>query len=257
MQYKEMIDKLPPLIHVGPSIEARFLDDVVDLSILPRKTCPGWCSEIVIGDCFHDATCFKTRILSRPNNAEYFIECINYALAREQAESVIHAYKLSPSDPPEKSLVHCIELLTDLRWYLPILHTDFGRKSMSPKVSRYHFHQLNRFDCQWHGLAAHLFDITLLLQNHRHVLSKDEIKLGEDMADRVLGLAYGDGFISQHENNGDEDKVVVWGPHGNTKLLTREEYDATMRQGRGKLLLKLGAEVCEKLADTIQFGIAQ
>ncbi|KAK6343786.1 hypothetical protein TWF696_007448 [Orbilia brochopaga] len=254
--YEDMIAKLPPLIHVGPSVESRFLDDVVTLSTLSKSTSPSWCTEIVIGDCFHDATCFKTRILNKPNNAEYFIGCINSVLVPEQAQNVIHAYSLSPLDSAETSLVKCIELLTDLRWYLPILYIDIGleKTARAPKVSRYHFHQPNKFDCQWNGLAAHLFDITLLLQNHRHLLGQDAIRLGEEMADRVFSLAYGSGFVSKHEDDGSGNTVVVWGPDGASKLLRREEYDAELRRGRGMVLLGLGPDVCERLAGTIQFG---
>ncbi|KAF3924536.1 Cholinesterase [Orbilia brochopaga] len=274
-----LLAKLPALIHVGPSIESGFLDDIVSLRTLFKSTSPSWCNEIVMGDCFHDvgralltfagyervyslisrirvykASCFKTRILNKANNAEYFIRCIGSVLAPEEAKLLIDAYAVSPSDPSEVSLVKCMELVTDLRWYLPILYVDSNAGNGGPKISRYHFHQTNGIDCQWNGLAAHLFDIILLLQNHRHLLSLDEIALGDQMADRLLGLAYDDGFVSRNEDGGNQDKVVVWGPNGGSKLLGREEYDASLRKGRGKALLRLGAELCERLADTIQFG---
>ncbi|KAK6532155.1 hypothetical protein TWF694_003315 [Orbilia ellipsospora] len=251
---QELISKLPPLIHVGPSLEAGFLDDIVTLQTISKKTTPSWCEELVIGDCLHDASCFKTRVLNHPNNAEYFITCIESTLDPSEARSVISAYDLSKSDPAEKSLVNCIEMLTDLRWYLPILHTVLDQdQSSSTKISRYHFHQANKFDCQWNGLAAHLFDITLLLQNHRHTLATEEIQLGEDMAQRFLGFAYGEGFISQFEKS--LGNVVVWGPEGKTRVVGQSEYDEMMRRGRGEVLRRLGWETCEKLANSIQFGL--
>ncbi|RVD80116.1 uncharacterized protein DFL_008023 [Arthrobotrys flagrans] len=251
----DVISKLPPLVHVGPSIEPGFLDDVVTLNTIAEKTRPSWCDELVIGDCFHDASCFKTRVLNHPNNAEYFIDCIKSTLAPTTASAVIKAYDLSSPHPAGKSLVDCVELLTDLRWYLPILHTFYDDIKSSTKVSRYHFHQSNNFDSQWKGLAAHLFDITLLLQNHRHLLSDEEIMLGEDMALRFFRFAYGEGFISQNEQTVREKVVVVWGPNGQTKILGDEEYDESMRKGRGKLLRSLGWETCENLANALQFGI--
>ncbi|KAF3939197.1 hypothetical protein ABW19_dt0203867 [Dactylella cylindrospora] len=253
----DIMAKLPPLIHVGPSIEPGFLDYVVNLSTIAEKTTPAWCKELVIGDCFHDASCFKTRVLSHPNNAAYFITCINATLPPSQAEAIIKVYNLSPHDPAEKSLVDCMELLTDLRWYLPVLHTVIDNKT-STKISRYHFHQINKFDSQWNGLAAHLFDITLLLHNHTHFLRSDEIQLGEDMAKRFLSFAYGEGFVSEEEESAvSGSKVVVWGPNGETKIMQDQEYDEIMRKGRGKLLRSLGWESCEKLANAIQFGIGK
>ncbi|KAK6362571.1 hypothetical protein TWF730_000028 [Orbilia blumenaviensis] len=252
----EVISKLPPLVHVGPSIESGFLDDVVTLNTIAGKTQPSWCNELVIGDCFHDASCFKTRVLNHENNAEYFIDCINSTLSSEAASSVIKTYDLSPSHTAERSLVDCMELLTDLRWYLPILHTVYDNTASPTKVSRYHFHQSSNFDSQWKGLAAHLFDITLLLQNHRHLLNEEEIRLGEDMAQRLLNFAYGEGFTSQEERPANKKVVVVvWGPNGQTKILGDEEYDESMRKGRGKLLRNLGWETCESLANALQFGI--
>ncbi|KAK6535773.1 hypothetical protein TWF281_000025 [Arthrobotrys megalospora] len=251
----DIISKLPPLVHVGPSIEPGFLDDVVTLNTIASKTKSSWCDEIVIGDCFHDASCFKTRVLNHPNNAEYFINCIDTTLPPNEATSVIKAYNLSPAHPADQSLVDCMELLTDLRWYLPILHTVYDDTESSTKVSRYHFHQTNNFDCQWKGLAAHLFDITLLLQNHRHLLSDEEVGLGEDMVQRFLKYAYGEGFTSEDERVDGGEPVVVWGPNGKTKILGDEEYDDSMRKGRGKLLRGLGWEACENLANALQFGI--
>ncbi|KAF3317309.1 hypothetical protein TWF173_010962 [Orbilia oligospora] len=251
----DVISKLPPLIHVGPSIEDGFLDDVVTLNTIAGKTRTSWCEELAIGDCFHDASCFKTRVLNHPNNATYFIDCIKSTLAPTAASEMIKAYDLSSSHPSEKSLVHCMELLTDLRWYLPVIHTIYDGTESSTKVSRYHFHQPNNFESQWKGLAAHLFDITLLLQNHRHLLSSEEIELGEDMAARVFRFAYGEGFISQWEQAASKKVVVVWGPNGQTKIVGDEEYDKSMRKGRGKLLRSLGWETCESLANVLQFGI--
>ncbi|KAK6357777.1 hypothetical protein TWF718_002083 [Orbilia javanica] len=249
-----IISKLPPLVHVGPSIEPGFLEDVVTLNTISLKTQPSWCEELAIGDCFHDASCFKTRVLNHQNNAEYFINCIESTLAPNIAPLVIKAYNLSSSHPVETSLVSCMELLTDLRWYLPILHTIYDDPERPTKVSRYHFHQPNGFDSQWKGLAAHLFDITLLLQNHTNVLSEEELALGKDMASRVFRFAYGRGFISEVEEAAG-GKVVVWGPNGQTKVLGDEEYDETMRKGRGELLRSLGWENCENLANALQFGI--
>ncbi|KAK6516055.1 hypothetical protein TWF506_005968 [Arthrobotrys conoides] len=251
----DVISRLPPLIHVGPSIEYGFLNDVVTLNTIAGKTQSSWCEELAIGDCFHDASCFKTRVLNHPNNAAYFIECIESILAPTTASAVIKAYDLSPSHSSEESLIGCMELLTDLRWYLPILHTAYDYTESSTKVSRYHFHQSNNFDSQWKGLAAHLFDITILLQNHKHLLSDEEIALGEDMALRVFRFAYGEGFISQDEQASNEKVVVVWGPGGQTRILGDEEYDGSMRKGRGKLLRSLGWETCEDLANALQFGV--
>ncbi|KAK6508772.1 hypothetical protein TWF481_003542 [Arthrobotrys musiformis] len=250
-----LISKLPPLVHVGPSIEPGFLDDVVTLNTIAGKTRPSWCHELVIGDCFHDASCFKTRVLNHPNNAQYSTDCIESVLEPAKALEIIKSYDLSPANSAEKSLVDCMELLTDLRWYLPILHTVYDDVQSPTSVSRYHFHQPNNFDSQWKGLAAHLFDITLLLQNHRDLLSEEEIGLGEDMAQRFLGFAYGNGFTSQHERVGDKKAVVVWGPNGRTRVIGDEEYDEVLRKGRGKLLRGLGWEACESLANALQFGI--
>lgn len=193
-------------------------------------------------------------MLCHPNNAEYFIKAIDHALPPPEASQVITAYGLSASDPAAKSLIDCMELLGDLRWYLPVLHT-IEEAPRSKKVSRYHFHQPNQFDCQWKGLAAHLFDITLLLHNHTDFLTAEEAILGDDMATRLFNLAHGNGFMSAQEESGNGKKVVVWGPNGNSNVVSDAQYDEGMRKGRGQLLRSLGWEACEKLANTIQFGI--
>ncbi|EPS35893.1 hypothetical protein H072_10640 [Dactylellina haptotyla CBS 200.50] len=251
---ESIISSLPPLLHVGPSLEPGFLDEIVTLETISEKTTPSWCDEIVIGDCFHDASCFKTRVLNHENNAAYFIACIESVLEPASAQAIINSYHIAASNSPEESLVHCMELLTDLRWYLPILHFALDQKQgSSTAISRYHFHQTNKFDCQWKGLAAHLFDITLLLQNHSDLLQDDDLKLSKDMAERFLNFAYGRGFVSEAEG-GSEGNVVVWGPNGHTKIVSADEYDEMLRNGRGRLLRSLGWETCEELANALQFG---
>ncbi|KAF3916577.1 hypothetical protein ABW20_dc0102863 [Dactylellina cionopaga] len=93
----------------------------------------------------------------------------------------------------------------------------------------------------------------------RHLLSGEEIRLGEEMAERLLDFAYGGGFIRQEEavHVDGEGGIVVWGPNGNTTVVKFDKYDETMRKGRGKLLRALGWENCEKVAYAIQFGIKQ
>ncbi|KAF2730206.1 alpha/beta-hydrolase [Polyplosphaeria fusca] len=250
MDAMEMCQRLPLAQHFCAHVDGVWLKEDVPLGMLGdgRRSVHkrAWCKEFVVGDAAHDGTILKGRILDSPKALETLHSLCKTLLTQQEGDKLLTAYKLkSPTSQQEKArgLLH---LASELRFYLPALVVHKGWMSSSPpkRAHRYHYHVPNPHTQNFAGLATHESDVAFLLQNWNHLLSEEQRAVAEQMADQWIGFVNGEGWA-------DDGKAVVFTETG-LKQVSEERYDEMYRQGRGKVLLDIGADKLWRLAEAWQ-----
>ncbi|KAF2467476.1 para-nitrobenzyl esterase [Lindgomyces ingoldianus] len=257
MPWEEMCEKLPLAQHFCGCVDGVWLKGGVTLDILAggREGIhkPRWCREFVVGDTAHDGTVLKARILDNPKSLPTLYALCKQHLSPSETHSLLSAYNLLPTSSLSSQKRGLLTLCTELRFYLPSLCVHTGWKAFpfpspsSPSVAksyRYHFHATNPFPGPFHGLSSHELDVAFLLQNynlHLPVLSK---KSAQMMAEYFIRIIRGEGW-------GSEDVVTVFGDQ-DVEVLREGVYDERFREGRGKVLRKIGAHRLWVLVEALQ-----
>ncbi|CAE7000878.1 PnbA [Pyrenophora teres f. teres] len=236
------------------TIDGQFLTQAVTIDALSSGSSPthkpSWCKEFVIGDTAHDGLVLKSRILDLPDRTTRLEKACNLHLTHSETQALLSAYGLTHSLPKEEETQRLLELVSELRFYLPALTAYQGWKACSPpkRASRYHFHVPSPIDGAFKGLASHELDVAFLLQNYDEHFDERDRVVARSIQDRFLGFVNGEGWV-------EEGKVVVFGLEGDVEV-GEGEYDALYRKGRGAVLEKIGMRKLWGVADVWQ-GVRQ
>ncbi|USP77107.1 uncharacterized protein yc1106_04381 [Curvularia clavata] len=247
---EELAQKLPLAQYFTATVDNEFLTEQVSLDSLNDGESvvhkPSWCKEFVIGDTAHDGLVLKTRVLDPPGVLDRLrAACVKYLTASE-SQRLLAAYSLDGPSPKKQESERLLELVSELRFYLPALVAYRGWKASSPpkRASRYHFHVPNPIDGPFKGLASHELDVVLLLNNFEEHLDKHTREVARAMQDQFIRYINGEGWAKS-------GKLTVFGSNGMTEV-DEEQYDAVYRNGRGAMLEDIGMNKLWRLADTWQ-----
>ncbi|KAF2682831.1 para-nitrobenzyl esterase [Lentithecium fluviatile CBS 122367] len=246
MNVDEMMNKLPLSQHFCASVDGKFLRGDITLGVLSdgtrREHKPDWCKEFVVGDTAHDGTILKARMLDNPNTFSLLQSLCAQHLTRSEITSLLSAYDL-PASSPSQQQHSLLMLASELRFYLPTLAVHMGWKSTTPPKNcrRYHFHVSNPVEGLYKGLASHELDVGFLFGNFHDSLDRKSKEVGKQMADQWIRYVNGDGWC-------EAGKVLVIGETGVVEV-EEAEYDANYRNGRGKVLERIGTERLWRLAE--------
>ncbi|KAK7191621.1 carboxylesterase [Paraphaeosphaeria sporulosa] len=242
----EMVNKLPIAQHYCACVDGKFLKENISLELMSDGSRelhkPTWCKEFVIGDVRHDGTILHGRVLALPNAFENLNASCAKHLTESETNTLLAAYSL-PASTPEQERRSLIDLISDLRFYIPTLAAHSGWKSAFPaeRSFRYHFHVPNPVKGEFTGLASHEFDVALLLQNYAEHLDKATNKAGTQMTDHWIKFVTGEPW-------GESGQIVVIGAHEITQM-SEEQYDRDYRAGNGKVLQSLWLDKCFRVAE--------
>lgn len=251
---EELAQKLPLAQHFGATIDGQFMTQDVTIEALMSGSStihkPSWCKEFVIGDTAHDGLVLKSRVLDHPECSLRLRKACDVHLTQSETKELISAYGLDQSLSKEEEAERLLELVSELRFYLPVLKAYQGWKACSPpkRASRYHFHVPNPIDGPFKGLASHELDVVYLLQNYDEYFDEHNRMIARSMQDQFLGFINGEGWV-------EEGKVVVFGRDGAIKV-DEDRYDGVYRKGRGPVLEKIGVRKLWGVADLWQ-GVRQ
>jgi carboxylesterase type B len=248
---EELAQKLPLAQHFAGLIDGSWLrEDATLETLLDAKSTihkPSWCKEFVIGDTAHDGTVLKARILDHPQVLDRLKQACATYLSASETHDLLSAYHLDgTSSKKEDSIDVLRELVSELRFYLPTLAAHRGWKACSPakRASRYHFHIPNPIEGDFKGLSSHELDVAYLLQNFNDHFDSHNQKLAQGMADQFIWFVNGEEWV-------EEGRVVVF--DGDCMIIVEEEdYDSEYRDGRGRVLERIGAHKLWLLAESWQ-----
>ncbi|KAH7408370.1 Alpha/Beta hydrolase protein [Phaeosphaeria sp. MPI-PUGE-AT-0046c] len=247
---EELAQQLPFANHFCGYVDGSWLKTDINIKVLANGTKaehkPDWCKDFVIGDCPHDGTILKARILDHPkvlNNLQ--AACLKY-LTESETVRLLAAYNLNHELSSDQAREMLLCLATDLRFYDPVLRAHKGWKSAGTarSASRCHFHVANPFEGNFKGLMSHELDVAFLLQNFNDQLDEKNRQVAQAMADHFIEFANGKAWAAS-------GKLVVFG-HDGVQELDEEEYDQVHRQGRGQVLASIDAEKLWNLAEMWQ-----
>ncbi|KAF2634921.1 alpha/beta-hydrolase [Massarina eburnea CBS 473.64] len=234
----KLIHELPLAQHFCACIDGRFIKEDITPGTMSdgrnKQHKPDWCTEFVIGDAAYDGTVLKGRILDNPNTfASLKTRCAEYLTSSDTA-TLFTAYNL-PAVTPEQQQRNLLKLVSELRFYLPTLTIHLGWKKRLPSTycRRYHFHVPNSIQGAFVGIASHEFDVACLLRNFEEYMDEGVKEVARQMANKWVMFANGKGWCQ-------EGKVIVIGGKGVIEV-DEIDYDAKHRNGRGKVLEKIGA----------------
>ncbi|ORY08185.1 Alpha/Beta hydrolase protein [Clohesyomyces aquaticus] len=279
MRVEELTGRLPLAQHFCAVVDGSWFPRGVRLEGLADGRGgghrPRWCREVVVGDTGDDGTVLKARILDNPSSLPTLHTLCTQLLSPHESRALLSAYNLPPlsssSSPSPSSLyTSLLHLSTDLRFHLPTLYLSQNynnRQTPSTKCSRYHFHATNPFRGAFSGLSSHELDVAVLLQTFSHLLSENSPtrRVEKEMAGWFVRFARGEGWGPESEPNDgadpttagrdsereEQEAVTVFTDTGILRL-SAPEYDIKFRQGRGNLLLEIGAQKLWVLAESLQ-----
>lgn len=247
---EELAQQLPLANHYCGYVDGSWLKNDININVLADGTKvehkPMWCRDFVIGDCPHDGTILKARILDSPKVVDNLkAACAKY-LTKTETERLLAAYHLDQEVPYDKTRDMLLCLASELRFYDPILRAHKGWKSAKSVQSawRCHFHVNNPFEGNYRGLMSHELDVAYLLQNFNDQLDDQNRKAAQAMADHFIKFANSEGWAA-------DGKLIVFGDEG-VQEIDEEKYDQVYRQGRGRVLASIDAEKLWKLAEMWQ-----
>jgi carboxylesterase type B len=251
---EELVQKLPLAQHFAATIDGQWLkqDAGPDMLMDGQQTGhkPSWCKEFVIGDTAHDGLVLKTRILDHPEVLTRLKKACETHLSSSQTHQLFAAYDLESALTKKDEEDRLRELVSELRFYLPVLAAWRGWKACSPpkRASRYHFHVPNPIEGPFKGLASHELDVAFLLQNYDEYFDERNRKLAREMQDQFIEFVNGEGWV-------EDGKLVVFGGEGKV-VVDEEKYDQVYRGGRGAVLEQIGMQKLWRLAEMWQ-GVRQ
>jgi carboxylesterase type B len=251
---EELAQKLPLAQHFAATVDGEWLkhDAAPELMLDGQETQhkPAWCKEFVIGDTAHDGLVLKTRVLDHPEVLSRLKKACEKHLIPSETHQLLAAYNLNSALCKKDEEDRLRELVSELRFYLPVLAACRGWKACTPpkSASRYHFHVPNPMEGQFKGLASHELDVAFLLQNYDEHFDEKERKIAREMQDQFIKFVNGEGWV-------EEGKVVVFAGEGMV-VVDEEKYDQAYRGGRGAVLKKIGVQRLWRLADMWQ-GVRQ
>jgi carboxylesterase type B len=251
---EELVQKLPLAQHFTATIDGQWLkqdaapETLIDGQIPHHK--PSWCKEFVIGDTAHDGLVLKTRILDHPEVLTRLKKACEKHLSPSQAHQLLATYNLDIQLTKKDEEDRLRELVSELRFYLPLLAAYRGWKACSPpkRASRYHFHVPNPLEGPFKGLASHELDVAFLLQNYDEHFDGKSREIARELQDQFLRFVNGVGWA-------EEGKLVVFEGDG-IVVVDEEKYDAMYRGGRGAVLEQIGVRKLWCLAEMWQ-GVRQ
>ncbi|RMZ66765.1 carboxylesterase [Pyrenophora seminiperda CCB06] len=251
---EELAQKLPLAQHFCATMDGQFLTQDVTIEALMSGSSavhnPSWCKEFVMGDTAHDGLVLKARVLDQPECSERLQKACNMHLSHSQTQELVSAYGLDRPLRKEDEAARLLELVSELRFYLPVLEAHQSWRSCSPpkRASRYHFHVPNPMDGPFKGLASHELDVAYLLYNYVDHFDEHDRMIAKTMQDQFLGFINGEGWAK-------DGKMVVFGYDGAVEV-DEEKYDEMYRKGRGAVLEKIGIQKLWCVAETWQ-GVRQ
>ncbi|CZR63049.1 uncharacterized protein PAC_12946 [Phialocephala subalpina] len=250
LKAEHLIKRLPLSQHWCPTVDGKYITEEVLEGMLKAPWNigkPDWCKRVMVGDTAHDGTVLANRIMSNPSIMSRLYNSLEDTLTATESKRLLDAYSLSGSLAPKQQYTGLLALASDLRFYLPTLQVEKGRKGMeNGECFRYHFHQENPIEGPWKGYASHELDVAYLLGNIPEAFSQEHQRFGKEMAAAWIKFTYGGGWGSE------DGKVMVIGPKEKITFEGTEEYDEKYRKGRGRLLEEIGWEKCFKFAEMLQ-----
>lgn len=250
MDAEELAQKMPLAQHFTATVDNEFLTKQVSIASLNDGQSavhkPSWCKEFVIGDTAHDGLVLKTRLLDPPGALNRLREACAKYLTASESQRLLAAYGLDGPLPEKQESERLLELVSELRFYLPALAAYRGWKASSlPKcASRYHFHVPNPIDGAFKGLSSHELDVVLLLNNFEEHLDEHGRGVARAMQDQFIRYINGEGWVKH-------GKLIVFDSNGVTEV-NEEHYDGIYRNGRGAILEDIGMNKLWRLADMWQ-----
>jgi len=247
---EKLTQKLPLLQHFCATIDGQFLTEDLTLEALMSGSSdrhkPSWCKEFVFGDTAHDGIVLKSRVLDPPGSLMRLKMACDMHLTPSEAQELLSAYGLDQSLPKKEEAERLLVLVSELRFYLPVLKAYQGWKACSPpkRASVYHFHVPNPIAGPYKGLASHELDVAYLLQNYDEHFDDHDRMIARVMQDQYLRYIHGEGWS-------EEGKVLVFGRDG-AVTVDEKDYDKLYRNGRGAVLEKIGVLKLWHVADVWQ-----
>lgn len=114
--------------------------------------------------------------------------------------------------------------------------------------------QGNPFDGPFKGIATHVLDIALILQNYEDHLPRETATLGRHMAEKFIDFAHGL-LEKKGEIDWQQDRhTTVWGPMGQVRNISEKEYDLMERENASELINGLGVDKYIAILELFQFG---
>ncbi|KAF1832948.1 para-nitrobenzyl esterase [Decorospora gaudefroyi] len=247
---EELAQKLPLAQHFAAKVDGQWLKRDVTLATLMDSRTPEhkpyWCQEFVIGDTAHDGLVLKARVLDHPEVLTRLKKACKTHLSPSETHQLLAAYNLLESQSKEEESDGLRALVSELRFYLPVLAAYNGWKACSPpkRTSRYHFHVPNPIDGPAKGFASHELDVAYLFQNYNDHFDENNREIARVMTDHFVKFVNGKGWV-------EEGKLVVFGRDGVVEV-DEKEYDRVYRDGRGSVLEKIDAQKLWNLAEMWQ-----
>jgi carboxylesterase type B len=250
MDAEELAQRVPLAQHFTATVDNEFFTNRVSVeSLMDGRSAvhkPSWCKEFVIGDTAHDGIILKARVLDRPDALERLKQACAKHLTASETQKLLVAYNLESSLPKKQESERLLELVSELRFYLPALAAYRGWKAASPlkRASRYHFHVLNPIDGPFKGCSSHELDVAYLLNNFEEHLDEHNRSIARAIQDHFIRFINGEGWA-------EHGKVVVFDSNRVTEF-DEVHYDVTYRRGRGAILESIGMSKLWRVAEMWQ-----
>ncbi|KAJ4986321.1 para-nitrobenzyl esterase [Stagonosporopsis vannaccii] len=234
----EIVQTIPLVQHWSPTLDHRFLPGLREEDFYIENT---WCKYVMIGEMAHDGTILRSRYLDDPQAREKTLHACDKILGASMSCELQNLYDLSADEP----YLGMLKFISELRFYLPVVAAARGLKfPESVQVQEYHMDQTNPFEGDFHGVASHALDVGYLLRNFDPWLDEAGSNFGKKMLRLWVNFAYGEDQV--------KNKVLSLGVNHGIVYSRPEEYDLQVRQGRAKILLRIGLAKSVALGEQLQ-----
>ncbi|KAL4878107.1 Alpha/Beta hydrolase protein [Aspergillus karnatakaensis] len=167
-------------------------------NMMPEELHRGWCADLLIGGCMFDGSILADALTHRqPNLAVSFPTHLRATLpdcTEDVLTTLLSEYRITDTATDEQALEGVLHLANHILFHAPPLAIARAWQT-TPSAGAayvYRFNQPNPWPGRWEGQAAHITDLTLLLQNYNEVLPSRCRAVGREYAEKLLAFVAGE-----------------------------------------------------------------
>ncbi|PGH11931.1 hypothetical protein AJ80_06896 [Polytolypa hystricis UAMH7299] len=177
MPSEELVSRLAMAQYWYAVIDGKFLKDEVHLG-KPGAGITPWVNKV-------GGTVFKTTVLDNPTVFDRLQSAADKLFDEQEKYKLLAQYVLTPVHDESTRRSGLMELLSDLRFYLPTIKVAEGWPEGWPegKCHTYHFHQLNPIVGAFFNRASHELDVAFVLQNFNKHFPDKVVKSAQRVSD--------------------------------------------------------------------------
>lgn len=173
-------------------------------------------------------------LANRTNVAQSFIKWTNSKLEPDDAADLLQIYGIRAelSDADARSRI--LDVLTGFGFYAPAV---VYARAFEGKSYLLHFDEGNPFPGPMLDRCTHGLELVYILQNYNDYLSREQLRVGEEFASRILQFVSGKQPFMQYDSKG---TAFVLGD-GKCEEVEMESYDGR-RKGLWNILDRVGGD---------------